>query len=199
MDYITFNTLTIMLNDRDYNVRGDDKLSRDDFLRKYHKFPEYLNYKKNNNFESDSSISNDIYIFYTLNVNIEFIRYVFQLLETDSIRNAIIIAKKWTGESEKSIANVRFRIKIQLFKYEELSFPIVYHSLQPKFRKLPSEEIEKLKQNHYITNLNLLPKMITIDPVAKYYDYNEGDIIEIIRKDMTKYYRMVIDVVNYQN
>lgn len=191
MEYIVFNTLTTMLRDRNYDINDDDKLTKKEYKKKYKEFPEYLQYQHN---ETDEYI----YIFISDDVNKDYMRMVLNIVERDDINDVIIISDDWSKDAKKEVFNARYRVNIQMFSKKELYFPIVYHIYQPKFKKLNDKEIEDIKIKYNIPDITKLPKLSIFDPVSKYYNYKEGDVVEIERDEIEKYkyYRYVQNITN---
>jgi DNA-directed RNA polymerase subunit H len=69
------------------------------------------------------------------------------------------------------------------------------HELVPAHRILSEEEKKELLKKYGVTPAKL-PKILSIDPVAKALGAKVGDVIEITRKSPTageaKYYRLVV-------
>jgi DNA-directed RNA polymerase subunit H (RpoH/RPB5) len=78
------------------------------------------------------------------------------------------------------------RRKIELFRYQDLKYNIVRHYLQPVFRLLRDPD----------ETLRTWPKfgsMRTLDPVARYYDYEKGDVVLVTRRCGMTYIRIVVE------
>lgn len=196
MDYIIFHTLTTMLRDRGYIVNDDDKLDRKGYKKKYDEFPDYLEYVHSEPIHRNKD--RIIYVFITSVANKEYMRTIADTLERDKILDAIVISDDWSKDAKKEVFDMRFRINIQMFSTKELHFPIVYHIYQPKFKKLSKMEIEDIKVKYNVHDITKLPKLSIYDPVSKYYNYKEGDVIEIERDEIKKYkyYRYVQNISN---
>lgn len=180
-----------MLRDRGYNINDDDKLTEKKYKKKYKKFPDYLSYQKDDTEEY-------IFVFNTIDINKDYMKYVIDILEKVDVDNTIIVGNNWSKDAEKEVYSIRHRKNIQFFKSSELVFPIIYHDYQPKFRKLNEDEIEELKIKFLITDITKIPKLSILDPISRYYDYKEGDVIEIERNEVEnyKYYRYVQNIMN---
>lgn len=83
----------------------------------------------------------------------------------------------------------------QNFTVAELLFPIIRHSDVPKHRRMDAAEASSLLATLRIGR-HQLPLIHRSDPVCKYFDFREGDIIEILRKNgfqqKIQYFRMVV-------
>ncbi len=94
---------------------------------------------------------------------------------TSSVKSRIVQYKI----SEKSI--------VELFSFDELTFNIMKHACQPKFKKL-SKCDSALFKSKFGTNI---PVMLQTDPVARFMGFLPGDIVEITRKNGYIAYRIV--------
>jgi DNA-directed RNA polymerase subunit H (RpoH/RPB5) len=78
-------------------------------------------------------------------------------------------------------------MKIELFAEEDLQFNITKHRLQPKFEKLKDSEAVDFKKNFGIKF-----GILRLDrPIARFYNYQKGDVIRITRNDGYINYRIV--------
>jgi len=95
----------------------------------------------------------------------------------------IVYKDSVTTIAKKSIESLD--IDIELFSINELQFNITRHRLVPKHIKLMDEiEIDNMKKYK-------LPFILSSDPISRYYKFNKGDIIKIIRKNGIIAYRQV--------
>jgi DNA-directed RNA polymerase subunit H (RpoH/RPB5) len=79
------------------------------------------------------------------------------------------------------------RMKIEFFSRRDLASNITKHVLQPLFRVLPKSEGDLFKKKYGIKH----PKIFTTDPIARFYGYNVGDVVEVTRKNGFVAYRIV--------
>jgi DNA-directed RNA polymerase I, II, and III subunit RPABC1 len=105
----------------------------------------------------------------------------------------IIVQDKQTPQIAKELLNDEYKL-YEIFSMKNLMFNITHHEIVPKHILLNQEEVEiMLKQ--YQTTRAQLPKLLTTDPVAKYYGMKAGDVCKIIRQSpMTGesyYYRIL--------
>jgi DNA-directed RNA polymerase subunit H (RpoH/RPB5) len=78
-------------------------------------------------------------------------------------------------------------MELESFAAKELETPIVNHRLQPKsFKSVNPTILGKVKPS-------MLPKMYESDPIAKYFHFVKGDVVEIERKNGIVVYREVIE------
>jgi DNA-directed RNA polymerase I, II, and III subunit RPABC1 len=72
-------------------------------------------------------------------------------------------------------------VKVQAFLEEDLVFNITTHELVPEHIPLEPEEAEKVLQAHSLS-VEMLPRMLTTDPVSQYFGLERGRVVKIKRK-----------------
>lgn len=99
------------------------------------------------------------------------------------IINAIIVVKENATSFAKNdileVSRSENPLYIEIFLENQLVFDITEHVLQPKFRKLSKKEKNEFLQKMDIKETQIA-KMLTSDPIARFYNFKEKDIIEII-------------------
>lgn len=105
----------------------------------------------------------------------------------------IIVQDKQTPQITKELLNDEYK-SYEIFSMKNLMFNITHHEIVPRHILLTQEESD-LVLKQYQTTRSQLPKLLTTDPVAKYYGMKAGDICKIIRQSpMTGesyYYRIL--------
>ncbi len=94
----------------------------------------------------------------------------------------LIIVKNINTKAWKAIINQY--PKTEVFMEEDLMINLIDHDLVPKHVKLSDEEVDELL-THYNLKLKNIPRILTMDPAVRYYNYKEGDILRIIRASET--------------
>lgn len=113
-----------------------------------------------------------------ITLGVERMKEYITYMEKFKYKHGIIVYISITPKSTKIIENENIANKIiELFFHKELMFNITNHIRVPKHIRLNKEETIKFKQL-YDTNFAGLK---TTDPMAKFYNYNKGDIIKIIQ------------------
>ena len=83
----------------------------------------------------------------------------------------------------------------EVFQEIELMVNVLEHDLQPKFRLLSKTEVEDYFKV-FDNKKREMPRILDSDPVARYFNANIGDILEIIRPSITSgeaiSYRIVV-------
>lgn len=92
-------------------------------------------------------------------------------------QHAIVIVKK---KPIKKFPTIEF------FTESELIFDIMEHELMPHYRVLSKEEKEALHKR-YATDDSSIPRMLSNDPVAKYYGLSPGMILQVQHQGKLSY------------
>jgi DNA-directed RNA polymerases I, II, and III subunit RPABC1 len=75
-------------------------------------------------------------------------------------------------------------LHFELFEEDELSVNITHHELVPKHTPLSEEELKEVLHAHAL-ELAQLPRILSTDPVARYYGLERGQVVRIERKSMS--------------
>lgn len=132
---------------------------------------------------------NQMIVFFTdsKKFNVKNIQVYISLMNDLQIFHAIIVYKEGVTSFTKKAIEQSLEMKFELFAEEDLQYNITKHRLQPKFKKLDLEDANEIK-NKYGINFSIMRKD---DPIAKFYNYQKGDIIKIIRNSNYTSYRIV--------
>lgn len=115
-------------------------------------------------------------------------KYMTMMKDENCSHSIIIYMNDITSMSSKSV-DQSIEMKIELFTFEELQFNITKHRLQPtKFTRLLPIENTQFKKQHGIR----FPIMKLTDPIARFYDYDKGDLIEVTNKSGLVTHRIVV-------
>lgn len=128
-------------------------------------------------------------------LNTEKCQEYINIMNQMEINHAIIIyVDSITASAKKIIENLPpismegdFGLHVELFCRSELQFNITKHRLQPTFEKLVLSEARKFKKEYG----SKFPYMLKTDAIARFYDYQQNDIIKITRKNGYITYRIV--------
>lgn len=124
-------------------------------------------------------------------VGVAFVKMCYQKLEEQNIKNLIIV--KWgklTPTAKTTIDEMNDH-NIQVFDVEEISNNVTKHVLVPKHELLTKDETMTLLKK-YRSVKTQLPRILKSDPVIRYYGWNKGDIVRIIRKSGEITYRCIV-------
>lgn len=110
--------------------------------------------------------------------------YVVKMEEEKVSRAIIIVRVGLTPSAKQAMKNVGPEYVIEDFLESEMLINITEHELVPQHILLTTEEKEELFSRYRLEE-NQLMKMLTTDPVARYYGYKRGQVIKIIRNSET--------------
>jgi DNA-directed RNA polymerase I, II, and III subunit RPABC1 len=109
--------------------------------------------------------------------------------EKMKIKHIILVCLKVTSGIQKTIrSSTNMDIKIETFHENELLFNITKHNLVPKHILLDAKESSALNLKY---NTKLFPKMLKTDPICRFYNFPNGAVIKIIRKNGDIAYRVI--------
>lgn len=115
-------------------------------------------------------------------LNIDTIKYYYSMLKERGIKHGVLIYRNAITSSVKKILELVHDVKIELFLYTRMQYNIMNHDLVPSHLR-----ISKVAGVDY----GAYPKINFDDPVVRFLDFSRGDLIKIIRKDGSIYYRIV--------
>lgn len=105
--------------------------------------------------------------------------YLLEMEEKKVNRAIIIVRQGLTPSAKQAIKNV-----MEDFLESEMLINIIEHELVPQHILLTTEEKEELLARYQVQESQLM-KLLSTDPVARYYGYNKGQVIKIIRNSDT--------------
>ena len=130
-----------------------------------------------------------VYAFFshTPKFNVESIQEYITIMNNLKIKHGIIIFKDTITPIAKKIVKNIIDMSIELFNSKDMQYNITKHRLVPIHVSLPLKESEEFKTT-YGTQI---PKILTTDPISKFYAFKQGEIIKITRKNGVIAYRIV--------
>lgn len=103
------------------------------------------------------------------------------------LRNCIIVYKESVTAPARKVIEELQEYKIEIFKETELRYNITKHRLVPKHLALTKAESAEFKKQYGLK----IPVLLKADAVAKFYNFQKGEIIKIERTDGTVSFRIV--------
>ena len=121
--------------------------------------------------------------------------------QTRIFSHTIIISDQKLGTPAAQTLAEMPAFEVEHFRFDELSYNPTEHFLQSTFHRLSKNQAKAFFEAMSYVHPSQMPTMYTTDPVAKYYHYQHGDLIMIIRHAVIKqtpekevFYRIVKDV-----
>ena len=135
-------------------------------------------------------ITDKCYIIFTrdIKINISYIKELTHMMAEQELQHVIVVYNGSITINNQNIREIQQIYNIEFFTEKMFMYNLMQHGLVPKHvLVLPSDKhYDKLRGE--AANL---PHILATDPVAKYYNFKQGDILRIYRHDNTHAYRLV--------
>ena len=112
--------------------------------------------------------------------------YIAKMKEMD-VKACIIVYKDSVTCPAKKVIDELQEYNIEIFKETSLRYNITKHRLVPKHKALSKSESTEFKKNYG----NKIPVLLKTDPIARFYNFQKGEIIRVDRNDGTVTFRIV--------
>ena len=103
------------------------------------------------------------------------------------LAHCIIVYTDCVTPMAKKLITDSVDIVLEVFHIDELQYNITQHRLVPQHIKIPDNEIKEFKKTYGMK----IPIILKTDPIARFYRYQRGDIIKVIRNNGYVTYRIV--------
>lgn len=123
----------------------------------------------------------------SIKIDTKSIKEIINDMNNLCINHCIVIYQNLVTPATRNILSQLNNIKIELWATEDLQYNITKHVLQPVFFRLSKDEQLEFKQKYGIK----IPILKHDKPISRFFDYDKGDIIKIIRKNGYVTYRIV--------
>jgi len=184
-----------MLEDRGFNVLDEDKnMQYDDFVNRLEENAIDLEAKHG---KSDVKMA---YVSFVLEgksfskkdlVNLKTL--MDESYATKEMTVIVVVQDKPTPQIAKELLNDEYK-NYEVFLMKNLMINITHHDIVPRHILLSEEEANRVMEEYQAKKVQL-PRLLTTDPVAKYYGMKVGDVCKIVRQSpMTGesyYYRVL--------
>jgi len=118
-------------------------------------------------------------------IGVKPIRELAEKMEEKAIvRGIIIVQQPLTAFAKSAVAEAAPRLEIEVFMESELIVNVTQHELVPAHLPLGSDEKKNLLERYRVKE-NQLPRLLTSDPVARYFGMKKGQVVKIIRPSET--------------
>lgn len=146
----------------------------------------------------NDDITDKMYVYFSQNSNkvgIKIINQYINEMKKNNVKRSLIIVKEEITSFAKNIFIEEEQLDIEYFKENELYIDKTEHVLVPKHELMTDDEKKELLKVYNIKDKDL-PKIISSDPIARYYGAKKGQIFKITRQSETCgesiYYRIVV-------
>jgi len=197
--WMSQKTIYQMMRDRGYVVgEGDLKATFDEFKKTYPTLSTTgSKHALSMLFQHGASQGVQMFVFYPDGAHFKSkdIKMYVATLGKQNIQNGIIVCKEvLKSHSLKALDEARREYNLELFYIKELMFNVTHHRDVPKHTLLREEEKAALLKERKISE-HQLKKILTSDPVTRYYAGKRGQVFRIERRSeisgITVEYRII--------
>lgn len=131
--------------------------------------------------------NNKMFVFFAdePKIGLQKIQMYLSKMKEEQVTNAIIIVQTGlTPSAKQALKDIAPAHIIEYFLESEMLINITEHELVPQHIRLSTEEKEELFSRYKLKESQLI-KLLSTDPIARYYGYKRGEVIKIIRKSET--------------
>ena len=193
-----WKTVNQMLKDRGYLIE-EEELNKtfQSFKSEYDDNPSRVQFKIYAVHQEDQN--NTILVFFPEEekLGVPTIKEVCKTMEDHNVSKGVIVMKvEVTAFARRALEKVSGRCQIETFKQAELMINITKHKLVPKHQILSDKDKKKLLEKYKLNSEAQLPRIQKLDPVARYFGAQKGQVFKITRQSETagRYvtYRIVV-------
>ena len=137
-------------------------------------------------------LCDDCIVVFTRNnkININSIKTCIQFTSTIEVNNVILVYNGGITAMVTKLIDMCHDQNFELFTEQEIAVDITQHHLVPLHEKvLQTDDDFTPKQKLDVRNF---PKILSTDPISKYYNFKPGDIVRVTRKSGIVVYRLCI-------
>ncbi|KAL7667384.1 hypothetical protein ACOME3_010799 [Neoechinorhynchus agilis] len=192
-------TVFQMIRDRGYAIRHEElNETFEQFMEKFRTHDGDIKRADLDILVTDQTASRNLLVYFVESekFGIHFIETTILKLYTEKAEHCILISKKLpTAKAMNLMKHGKHECTIEHFLDSELMFNITQHELVPPHIRM-SEDEKKVILEKYGLSENQLPVLLRTDPVAKYYGFEKGTLVRIVRSSEASgkyiYYRLVL-------
>jgi DNA-directed RNA polymerase subunit H (RpoH/RPB5) len=136
-------------------------------------------------------ITNKCYIIFTndIKININYIKDITHMMTEQDIKHVIIVYNGNITINNHNLKEIKSIYNIEFFPEKLFMFNITRHELVPKHEKLLNTDPD---YKAIVKEKCHLPYIFEHDPICKYYNFKNGDILKITRNNDIVVYRLVV-------
>lgn len=118
-------------------------------------------------------------------IGVKTIQDYVHLMQTNNVQRAIVVVRLGlTPSAKQAMKNVGPELIMEDFTESEMLINITEHELVPQHVLLTEDEKQDLFSRYKLQESQLM-KMLTTDPIARYYGFKRGQVIKIVRRSET--------------
>lgn len=112
--------------------------------------------------------------------------YILQM-RNENLTHAIIVYNDAVTSTAQKVIDELKGLRIELFQRNSLRYNITKHRLVPTHSLLTKSEMKSFKEQFGTK----IPIILYNDPIARFFDFQRGDIVKVERKNGFVCYRIV--------
>eukprot|EP01084_Bolivina_argentea_P223254 377781_1 len=182
-----WKTVNQMLKDRGFVIEEEElNKSFHTFKTEYDERPSRVEFKIYAVHQDDTS--NNILVFFPEEekLGVPTIKEVCKTMEENEVTKGIIVMKiEVTAFARRALEKVSGRCQIETFKQSELMINITQHKLVPTHEILSDKDKRQLLDKYKLNSEAQLPRIQKLDPVARYFGAQKGQVFKITRQSET--------------
>jgi DNA-directed RNA polymerase I, II, and III subunit RPABC1 len=120
-------------------------------------------------------------------LNISTIKEIINLLKENEVNHGIIIYKENITSSAKKLIESIGDLELETFNKKELQYNLTKHQLVPLHERVNNDDAREIIKKFGTK----LPIILKTDAVSRFYNFKQGELIKISRKDGMIVYRIV--------
>eukprot|EP01080_Neovahlkampfia_damariscottae_P011148 gene11148-3970_t len=126
-------------------------------------------------------------------IGLKEIKAIHEKMKKSNVKRSILVLQAAQSSNQRVLSSQAsraidgFKTKgyiIETFKESELLINITQHSLVPEHIPLNDDEKKALTQRYKLKDTQL-PRMLSSDPISRYYGLERGKVVKIIRSSET--------------
>ncbi|BFU19051.1 RNA polymerase Rpb5 domain containing protein [Entamoeba histolytica HM-1:IMSS-B] len=186
--YRAWKTVLEMLRDRGYITSEEDhNTTLEGFKERFYKGGEGVDHKELTiKVVKENDATDGIIVFFAEGVSLKtdvLGKYLTEV-ESEHVKRAIIVYRGKLSSPVKQMMEQPREVKWEALLEDELIVNVTHHILVPQHILLSPEEKQELLKKYQVKE-SQLPRLLTSDPISKYYGFQRGDVVKIIRKSET--------------
>lgn len=122
-------------------------------------------------------------------INIGYIKDLVYSMVEQGYPHVIVVYNGTVTVNSRAIRDIQNMYRIEFFNEKAFMYSLMSHDMVPKHVRVDPTDRHYAKVRGEMDNL---PRILSSDPVVRYYGFSQGDVLRIYRNDNTHAYRLVV-------
>lgn len=128
-----------------------------------------------------------VWLYKNHKMNIDAIKDFVHIIQSQKFRDSIIIYQSVITSSTRKVIENLLDFHIELFELKEFQYDMTKFKYYCVHEKVSQDNAISIKKKYGTS----IPSILRSDPVARYFNFQKGDIIRVKRQNGTIIYRLV--------